>query len=64
MLLTALKMGRTSHGPETFLHSGFTSVKGKRGRKSEQSERRGGRHLGQRGEKRKRRRFTFGFIYG
>lgn len=51
MLLTALKMGRTSHGPETFLHSGFTSVKGKRGRKSEQSERRGGRYLGQRGKK-------------
>lgn len=36
MLLTALKMGRTSLVPETFLHSGFTSVKGKRGRVSSQ----------------------------
>lgn len=51
MLLTALKMGRTSHGPDTFLHSGFTSVKEKRERKSEQSERRGGGYLGQRGKK-------------
>lgn len=31
MLLTALKMGRTSQGPETFLHSAFTLMQEKRG---------------------------------